>query len=669
VGILSRLESERRQSPENPSTNLANPEAWLVDALASGPPTRTGKRVNETTALYNTALSACVRLLSETVATLPLHVIRQQNGRREVDNAHPVAQLLRRPNAEMDPVQFRETLMAHVLTWGNAYAEIEYNGAGVPVRLWPLLPDRTAPYRSNGGILFYSTTIQGKTYQLPAENVFHLTGLGFDGIVGYSPVRMHREALGLALATEEFGASWFGSGSRPSGVLSHPGVLSEGAKKNLKASWNSEHSGLSNANRVAILEEGLKWQQIGIPPEDAQFLETRKFQVEEVARMYRVPLHLIQHMEKSTSWGTGIEELGQGFVTYSLQTWLVRWEQRIQSRLIPARDQGTYYVKHSVEGLLRGDSIKRAEYYSKMWNLGAFSINDILALEDKNPIEGGDARFIPLNVQPLDMALNPADPAPIPQEPRAESRILDPTKEERSIARRSARRDVFRPLFRGAGQRLVSWENARLKAAIKRGRAANNADSVGDWIGDQEDATKAYAAKQFGPVVKSYSKDIFTQLAEEEKPTAIEGEEFNNFVQQYTEGLAARYNNESLAGVRGVIANAPNVDAAFDALDDLVDQWDESRADNFSEQELAQSAGAFTRMAYGLLGVMVLRWKANVGACPLCMELNGAVTEITKPFVQKGSTVDPGDTAPLVTVRKIQHPPLHLGCGCEIVPG
>ena len=228
---------------------------------------------------------------------------------------------------------------------------------------------------------------------------------------------------------------------------------------------------------------------------------------------------------------------------------------------------------------------------------------------------------------------------------------------------------MFRPLFRGAGQRLVSWENARLKAAIKRGRAANNADSVGDWIGDQEDATKAYAAKQFGPVVKSYSKDIFTQLAEEEKPTGIEGQEFNAFVESYTEGLASRYTNQSLAQVRGVIANAPNVEAALDSLDELADDWSVGRADTFADDELLQSAGAITKLTYGLLGVMVLRWRANAGACPLCMELNGAVTDITKPFVQEGSIVDPGDTAPLVTTRNIGHPPLHGGCECEIVPG
>jgi HK97 family phage portal protein len=305
VGILSRLESEKRASPENPSTDLANPDAWLTDTLALGKQSRSGARINETTALYNTALSACVRLLAETVATLPLHVYRTDGRTREVESEHPTARVLRAPNPEMDAVQFRETMMGHVLTWGNAYAEIERDGAGRPVRLWPLLPDRTKPQRTDRGTLYYTTAIGTRTFELPAQNVFHLAGLGFDGIVGYSPVRMHREAIGLALATEEFGASWFGSGSRPSGVLTHPGVLNPEAKANLRTSWEAMHSGLGNANRVAVLEQGLTWTQIGIPPEDAQFLETRKFQVEEIARMYRVPLHLDSAHGKIDVLGNG----------------------------------------------------------------------------------------------------------------------------------------------------------------------------------------------------------------------------------------------------------------------------------------------------------------------------------------------------------------------------
>lgn len=670
MGILQRL-SEQRASPENPSTNLADPAAWLVDSLVSGQESKAGKRISETTALYNTALSACVRLLSETVATLPLHVYRTDGRSRFVDSDHPVAQVLRRPNHEMDAVQLRETLMSHVLTWGNAYAEIERDGAGRPVALWPLLPDRTRPQRTDRGTLFYTTSVGTQNFSLPAENVFHLVGLGFDGLMGYSPIRMHRQAIGLALAAEEFGSSWFGSGSRPSGVLTHPGALSDKAKANLRRGWEAAHAGLSNSNRVAILEEGLKWQQIGIPPEDAQFLETRKFQVEEIARMYRVPLHLIQHMEKSTSWGSGIEELGQGFVTYSLQSWLVRWEQRIQSRLIPRAEDGRVYAKHSVEGLLRGDSVKRAEFYSKMVAMGVYSINEIRELEDRNPIDDGDLRFVPLNWQSLeDVGVDEAEPAELePENREIRAGIQKEQAEQRTIQRRDARKETFRPLFRAAAQKTVAWEAARLKAAIRRGKEANNAESVGDWVGDQFEATKAYAKRQFEPVVKAYGADNLNQTAEEEGPPApIKAEEYREFVDQYSEGLAARYANESTAQVRGRIASAANVDEAFEDLDDLVEYWEQDRVDSFADQELVQAGGAFIKAALAAVGVQFLRWRANAGACPLCESLDGAVTEITRPFVEAGATVDAGgDTTPLVANFNIGHPPLHNGCGCQIV--
>jgi HK97 family phage portal protein len=673
VGILQRL-AEVRASPENPSTNLADPAAWLVDSLVSGQESRAGKRISETTALYNTALSACVRLLSETVATLPLHVYRVNGRTREIDTEHPVARLLRRPNYEMDAVQLRETLMAHVLTWGNAYAEIERNGAGRPVALWPLLPDRTRPQRTDRGTLFYTTSVGTRNFNLPAENVFHLVGLGFDGLMGYSPIRMHRQAIGLALATEEFGASWFGSGSRPSGVLTHPGALSDKAKANLRRGWESAHAGLSNSNRVAILEEGLKWQQIGIPPEDAQFLETRKFQVEEIARMYRVPLHLIQHMEKSTSWGSGIEELGQGFVTYSLQSWLVRWEQRIQSRLIPAVEDGRVYAKHSVEGLLRGDSVKRAEFYSKMVAMGVYSINEIRELEDRNPIDDGDLRFVPLNWQTLDGANAEPQPAPAAQLAEREARDISHATskldaENRTIERRNARKETFRPLFRAAARKVVAWEAARLKAAIKRGKDANNADSVGDWVGDQAEATKSYAKRQFDPVVKAYGADNLNQTAEEEgAPPPLKAEQYREFVDEYSNGLATRYTNESIAQVRGRIAQAPDAESAFDALDELLDYWEEDRSDSFADEELTQAGGAFIKAALFAAGVQFLRWRANAGACPLCESLDGAVTEITTPFVEAGSIVDAGEgVTPLNVSFNIGHPPLHVGCECQIV--
>jgi HK97 family phage portal protein len=675
MGLIQKLSAEKRGylNPENPSTNLANPASWLVDTFASAP-SRSGAVVDEKTALYNTALMACVRVLSETVATLPLHIYRQSGERREIDRDHPVARLLANPNPDMDAVQFRETLMAHVLTWGNAYAEIESDGAGRPVRLWILPPDKTTPQRASDGTLYYIASVGAQKFVLPADKVFHLVGLGWDGILGYSPIRMHREAIGLSQAAESFGSSWFGNGSRPSGVLTHPGALSQAAKTNLKASWDAAHSGLSNSQRIAVLEEGLTWTQIGIPPEDAQFLETRKFQVEEIARIFRVPLHLIQHMEKSTSWGTGIEELGQGFITYSLSPWLVRWEQRISSRLISERERATVYARHSVEGLLRGDSAKRAEFYSRMMGIGAYSVNDVLELEDRNPIDNGDARFVPLNWVPLDRAVEPpAEPAAqlersVFAEP--ETRALhDPDREDRSLRIRAKQRSAYYPLFREAAQRLNKWELAQLRAAIERARKAGNPEILGDYVGEQSAATSSYALRLFLPVVQAFAKTLQVQTVADFGQDGQAEEGLDTFAEEFAQGMANRWTNETVSTVRGFIATAANEEEAFESVALQIDRWNENRAEITASGETVQSSGAIVKFVLGAIGYQLLRWRANQGACPGCMSMDGKTTRISEPFVSAGDTVDAGEGQnPIVPKRNIGHPPLHGGCSCDIVP-
>jgi HK97 family phage portal protein len=674
MGLLDVLRAERRQylNPENPSTSLANPASWLVDVFASAP-SRSGAVVDEKTALYNTAVMACIRVLSETIATLPLHIYRQSGANKTVDREHPVARLLDYPNPDMDAVQFRETMMGHVLAWGNAYAEIERDGAGRPVRLWILPPDRVTPQRRSDGSLFYIASFSGRSYVLNADQMFHLVGLGWDGILGYSPIRMHREAIGLSQATESFGSSWFGNGSRPSGVLTHPGALSQTAKENLKNSWDVAHSGLSNSQRVAVLEEGIKWEAIGIPPEDAQFLETRKFQVEEIARMYRVPLHLIQHMEKSTSWGTGVEELGQGFITYSLTPWLVRWEQRIGSRLIAERERSTIYAKHSLEGLLRGDSAKRADFYSKMMGIGALSVNDVLELEDRNPIPEGDARFVPLNWVPLNQAVA-EDPEPVAQPVAEEGRMLSSGRrmtaaaEKRVLEARDLSRSAHLPLFVAAAERLNRWELAGLRAALKRAIETKNMQYLGDWVGDNVPAARAQASRQFGPVIGAYGRIVAQQMIDQFGPGSVPDDQLEEFLREYVDGLGARWTNQTLRTVRGrIAAGGQDTDGIVAELEDDFQRWDEGRSSEFANGELVQASGAVTKFAAGALGYLALRWVANPTACPACLGLNGRVVRKDQVFVGDGEAVGIGDHS-FTSTRNIGHPPLHGGCSCDVVP-
>ena len=362
-----------------------------------------GAKVNEFTAMQTTAVYACVRILAESIAGLPLHLYEYRGNGKERVPGHPLYFLLHdSPNPEMTSFIFRETAMIHLLLWGNSYAQILRDGRGRVMGLYPLLPNRMSVGRDESGEIVYTYTPMSESnphlkgqrqITLRREDVLHIPGLGFDGLVGYSPIAMAKNAIGIALATEEYGAAFFKNGARPGGVLEHPGVLKDPSK--LRESWHAVYGGTMNTGRIAVLEEGVKYQQIAIPPEEAQFLETRKFQIDEIARLYRVPPHMIGDLEKSSF--NNIEQQSLEFVKYTLNPWVVRWEQSLQKALLTDKEREEYFIRFKVDGLLRGDYKSRMEGYAIGRQNGWLSANDIRSLEDLNPIEseeGGDLYLI-----------------------------------------------------------------------------------------------------------------------------------------------------------------------------------------------------------------------------------------------------------------------------------
>lgn len=369
-----------------------------------------GKVVTERSAMQMTAVYACVRILSEAIAGLPLHMYRyKEDGGKEKALDHPLYQLLHdEPNPEMSSFVFRETLMTHLLLWGNAYAQIIRNGKGEVVALYPLMPNKMTVSRDEEGQLYY--TYQKSQDELPKDNsytvtlhpsdVLHIPGLGFDGLVGYSPIAMAKNAIGLAIATEEYGSKFFANGAAPSGVLEHPGTIKDPSR--VRESWQHTFGGSANSNKIAVLEEGMKYTPISISPEQAQFLETRKFQINEIARIFRVPPHMVGDLEKSSF--SNIEQQSLEFVKYTLDPWVIRWEQSIQRTLLTADEKKVFFVKFNVEGLLRGDYQSRMTGYATARQNGWMSANDIRELEnlDRIPAEdGGDLYLINGNMLPL----------------------------------------------------------------------------------------------------------------------------------------------------------------------------------------------------------------------------------------------------------------------------
>lgn len=403
MGILERL-GLKRQRGEPKNKYEGNDFSLLFGRTTSG------KTVNERTALQTTAVYACVRILSETIASLPLHVYRYTEGGKAKDTEHVLYTLLHdEPNPDMTSFVFRETLMSHLLIWGNAYAQILRDRSGQVIGLYPLLPDQMSVHRSEKGKLYYvynryeedNPNFQEKgSIVLSQEEVLHIPGLGFDGLIGYSPIALAKNAVGMTLACEEYGASFFGNGANPGGVLEHPGILKDPAK--VRDSWNAVYQGTRNAHKVAVLEEGMSYKQIGIPPEEAQFLETRKFQINEIARLFRIPPHMVGDLEKSSF--SNIEQQSLEFVKYTLDPWVVRFEQALKKSLLLPEEKKTHFIKFNVDGLLRGDYQSRMNGYAIGRQNGWLSTNDIRELEELNPIspeEGGDLYLINGNMTKL----------------------------------------------------------------------------------------------------------------------------------------------------------------------------------------------------------------------------------------------------------------------------
>lgn len=554
MSIRTRLASfiEKRASLENPSTSLSNPAAWLVD-WATGGKSSAGVNVNNENALKLSPVWACVRVLSEDIGSLPLNVYKREEKGKSKASDHPVHRLLHdRPNPEMTAMAFRETITAHILTWGNGYAEIERNGAGKPVALWPITPNRVEVGRNLAKQKVYKVKVDGKEVVISSENILHIPGLGFDGLTGYSPIGMARQAIGLGLAAEEYGAQFFGNGSKPGGILKRAAGspnLSKEAKARLKESWEAAHQGLSNAQRVAVLEEGMEWQQIGIAPEDAQFLDTRKFQVIEIARMFRVPPHMIGALENATF--SNIESQSLEYVTRTLRPWLVRWEQNLNYDLFSESERPKFFAEHVIDGLLRGDSASRIAYYQGMFNMGAFSPNDILELENKNAVEGGDQRFVQLNLVPLDKA---ADFAENLLKQKSAGASTDPnnmppadTKQETKKLDLSAARER---LIADVKSRMVTRELIQARKALKKG-----SEHFRTWLGEFYSEHESTVYRAFLPVIQAMEEA---------------GDEYAGSADSYARNLAALHKAEAVRSLEKALES----DKPEAVLAGVLDAWE-----------------------------------------------------------------------------------------------
>ena len=348
-----------------------------------------GKSVTPRNAIQVSVVYACVRVIAETIASLPFGVFQDTKEGSVKAREHPLYRIIHdEPNSEMTSFIWREAMLTHLLLWGNSYSQIIRSGRGKIIGLYPLLPDHMEVDRDekSGQLTYTYSTTKGDTVRLRPEDVLHIPGLGFDGIMGYSPIAVEKNAIGLGIAAEEYGSKFFSNGATPSGILTHPNTVKN--PKALREAWMEAYGGSSNSNRVAILEEGMTFTRISMPNNEAQFLETRKFQVSEICRIYRVPPHMIGDLDRATF--SNIENQSISFAVHTIRPWLVRIEQAMNRALFPEKEKGIFYVRFNMDGLMRGDYKSRMEGYAVAITNGIMSVNDVRKLEDLDPLDEDD---------------------------------------------------------------------------------------------------------------------------------------------------------------------------------------------------------------------------------------------------------------------------------------
>lgn len=682
MGFLAALEQRRAAVSGAPRVNrshdvqvVSQETGWMIDAIDIGRHDTAGVSVNRHTAMNMVTVHACVSLLAGTVASLPLVTFERLTEGRARATGHRVYSVLHdQPNGEIDAFQYNELAMVHLLLAGNQYAEIERDRGGRILALWPLLPHRTWPRRVNGIKEYVTHTPDGERHVLPANRVLHVAGLGYDGMVGYNPITHAARAIGIGLAGEQSAANFFANGFNPGGLLIHPEELDDNARKRLKKEWRENRSGLSNHHRVAILEEGMKYEKIGVDPKAAQVLESREFSVEEIARFYGVPPHLVGHVGGSTSWGSGIEQQTIGFATYTLQRWTVRIEKRMNISLFTAAERQRYYVKYQMAALLRGDSKTRAEALGVMRDKGIINADEWRELEDMNPQEGGQGKLylVQLNMIPADQLAQAASADDDAGDSATRSRTATAAREHRSVTARRRLRASHERLFRAAGERILRREIAGVRSVVKR------------WASQRARADLLVLLKRFydqhrdevrvailAPV-QVLAAAVQEAIGNELGTTQDTPPEMERFASDYANAFQARHVASSFGQLRQLIQEAEEEDGIEADIGQRLDEWEETRADKIGVREAAQAVNALARTAYILAGVQTLRWVTGPNSCPICQSMNGIEVAAGRPFMRAGDTAggkDGGEgQSPLTVETDVHHPPLHDGCTCDLAP-
>lgn len=605
MGLLDLIE-RREYTP-----SIGHPrDAALVSWFGGGQSSISGASVTPDSAFSVMAIYRAVRLLANTMASLPCAVYeRLPDGTRRAAPKHPLSDILtRRPNRWQTPFGFKQMLFGHLELRGNAYARIVSNGVGRVTDLVPLHPDRVTPRYGTlspelGEQVWYDyQPSQGPVEPILWDDMLHLRGFSQDGLVGLSPLSIARETIGLALTNREYAARYLANSASPGGALVHPGKIGLDAQKHLKASWNEMHGGVRNVGKVGVFEEGLKWEAIGFNPKDSQFLEQRAFDIAEIARMFDLPPHKLMDLTRSTN--NNIEHQGIEYVMDAILPRAVNAEETLERDLLLPSDAGRFYIEFNLEGLQRGDSAARGALYTARFNIGSLSPNDIRRKENENAIDGGDEYFVPLNMVPLSQAakllaetVEPETPdAPEPKEPASEGKARALVLRQR-IARSHER------LFTDAIGRVLRKEVQSGRRALDKAAKEGSIAPVDAWLAEFYADHETFVARALAPVIETAGEAIALAVRHE-----VQADEDVSGLAASLAGVirlsAAAHVSRSRVEIRHAL-KLPAEDRAK-ALTDLFTGWETQRAAEVAPIEARDVAVWVTEFIYRAAGVPLL---------------------------------------------------------------
>lgn len=636
-----------------------------------GQSTDAGVDVSEKTALTYLTVFACVSLIAGDLARLPLILYKKRadGGKNRAIN-HRLYDILKNvPNNETDSFHWREVGQGHCLLWGNSFSFVERNGMGEVKGLWQLPePSKIELKRQNGRLVYKYRNGEGIEVTRERDQIFHVAGFGFNGLYGKSMITLAREAIGMGLAIEKFGSKYFGEGTHPAGTLEMDGYLGEKRTEYVKA-FKQGYAGLGKSHSVMVIEGGAKYKPLTIPLEDAQFLETKNHQKIEICGMYHVPPHKIAIHGQNSNYNN-LEQENASYVDSCLMHWLVRWESAISHQLLTPKERSEgFFAEFLVEGLLRGDSEARADYYSKMLANGSLSPNEIRAKENQNPIKGGDQYFIPLNYIPLQQAGQMSDSKSSDENDFKSLRsyyanvLANMDREQRSIMARDRIADRYYPLLRDAFQTVVNKESKSIKSQVVARKLRNDNQAFPEWLNSFYDDFGKYIRTKTGPVLQSFLESTRDETLAE-IGVDVDKEEIDTFVNEYVDGYTARHVYSSKGQLMAL-----HRDGTEEDIGQRVDEWHEKRAEKDAKDEKVRGSSAiFQAVVFGA-GLSTYWRIRGAKTCKYCKMLNGKKVSRGQSFVNAGDSLRPEGQEPM-KVRGIRlHPGLHRGCDCYLSTG